>query len=967
MADVFDNFFDDIPQGLNEAKRKLRAYLVARQKKRVEDYKSNVKRKDEFFEGFFESPDAPLNPKGETSGAFNLGKMIGVGTPVTAGVASVGRGTAQAPSRLKSFTKYLKPIKDKAELKSIEYVSKNMPKAIKDYQARIIERFGSDNIISADEAKYVMPDFKATTSGIVHNAASALSKLIFDDKLIKNKGKGNNTVMFLSGGTGSGKTTALKTNEFNPNKYSIIYDTNLTGRSAGSKVEAALKNGYKIEATYVQRDPVMAFVEGVLPRVKTEGRLLSIDEHIARHMEALPKLEELKKIYGDKLKINYIDNTGPRGTQKVVSFDKLPKFNYTEDELRRILNEKLDEAVKAKRVTPDEAAAIRGSGKSPIQPQQGSTGISGQSQGQSPEGAIDPVQKIISALKEAKPIRESQEALYSQERGRRIAKSVGVGQKTAGEKGFYAEKSALKGELPKVEYESLRPKLEQVDIDSLFDKVKTSTALDDFQKITARDGLVKLLGEAGGGIPTEKELEFLNKVFGSEFTKTVMDKRTGWKKMVDLSKDALNIPRAIMSSTDFSYLLRQFAFELPKQAMTHPGRLVKNFGGSVKMFASPKAWQASQEEIASRPTYELMKKYDLALTDMMTYETRDENFASSLAERIPALGHLIKASGRSYTGFLNKMRADMFDDFAKKADLLGIEDKEKFFSSTTEFINAATGRGNLNPTVARVAPVLNGLLFSPRLIASRIYLLRPDSYMKMHPEVRKEALKSLFAFTATGMSVLGLAKMGGAEVGMDPTSADFGKIKVGDTRWDIWGGFQQYIKLVAQLMTGKITSSTTGTEMRLGEGYKPLTRLDITQRFFEYKTAPAASFAFDLMRGETAMGEDLTFDTMIARRFIPMVVQDMAEAYEEWGPQGLILAAPSIFGVSSQTYGFELSDKMKAKTEGMSKERLKVLKAKELKKLQRQQQKKLRREQREKERARRRGEEENMFENFFQL
>jgi hypothetical protein len=40
-------------------------------------------------------------------------------------------------------------------------------------------------------------------------------------------------------------------------------------------------------------------------------------------------------------------------------------------------------------------------------------------------------------------------------------------------------------------------------------------------------------------------------------------------------------------------------------------------------------------------------------------------------------------------------------------------------------------------------------------------------------------------------------------VEIDPRSTDFGKIKVGNIRWDIWGGFQQWVRVASQLATGE--------------------------------------------------------------------------------------------------------------------------------------------------------------------
>src|SRR5690606_16829371 len=123
-------------------------------------------------------------------------------------------------------------------------------------------------------------------------------------------------------------------------------------------------------------------------------------------------------------------------------------------------------------------------------------------------------------------------------------------------------------------------------------------------------------------------------------------------------------------------------------------------------------------------------------------------------------------------------------------------------------------------------PLLNSLFFSPRLISSRVQLLNPAYYMSLPAPLRVEALKDLAAFGGVASTVLGLAKASGAEVETDPRSTNFAKIKVGDTRYDILGGFQQYLRLASVIATNS-TKTGKGEVKKLGEGYKPDTRLSV--------------------------------------------------------------------------------------------------------------------------------------------
>lgn len=509
------------------------------------------------------------------------------------------------------------------------------------------------------------------------------------------------------------------------------------------------------------------------------------------------------------------------------------------------------------------------------------------------------IEKFINVLKEAKPIRKAQETLYSAERAGRIAKSVGVGKTTTGEAGFFAERGALKGELPKVEFESIRNKFKQANIDELFNRVKDNPILSPWEKITAREGLSKLFGEFGGKVPTEGEIGLLDNVFGKEFTDTLLSKRPLLDRIKDAAGQIANIPRSIMSSFDVSFGGRQGAFAAP----TFRKQFFKSWIQQFKWFGSEKAYKLAQEEIARNPLFELAKESGVSFTNVgRIMSKREERFMSQWAEKIPIIGRGIAASSRAYTGFANKFRMDIFQSMAEDAIRIGIDPNKNrdLTKSIATFVNAATGRGELG-IFERGAVGLNALFFSPRLMGSRLTLLNPVYYITQSPLVRKQALKSLFGFASAITTALTLAHLGGVEITTDPRSSDFAKIKIGNTRIDVAAGFQQYIRAAAQMITGKYVSSTTGKELTLGEGYKPITRFDILLRLIETKEAPVFSFITSLLRGQTFTGQDVSVPKEVGKRFVPMVIQDLIDLSGD-DPKLLPIGLLGMFGFGVQTY-----------------------------------------------------------------
>jgi hypothetical protein len=378
-------------------------------------------------------------------------------------------------------------------------------------------------------------------------------------------------------------------------------------------------------------------------------------------------------------------------------------------------------------------------------------------------------------------------------------------------------------------------------------------------------------------------------------------KQAGGRAMAN----AINLPRALMSTADLSAPLRQGLF------MVHKPQWWTSFFHMFRYFGNERAYQDLMEDITTRSTYGEMLAANLALSNIDGKPSqREEDFQTEWAQKIPVLGRLVRMSERAYSGFLNKLRADVFDQLLAK---LPEGYTQKDLRDIGRFINAATGRGNLPdgsglfmPDMRGAGPLLNGMFFSPRLIASRVVmttaLVDPRTYTTMNKQVRNEYIKSILSVGTLALMVLFLAVMAGADVEDDPRSTDFGKIKVDNVRYDILGGEGQYITLAARVAMNA-TKTADGDIKPYGNKFGQSNRLDAVSKFFENKAAPIPSFVLDYLRGQDAIGRPFEMDRAVISRFAPMFAQDVYENMQEEGAvKGSAMSVPAAFGVGAQSY-----------------------------------------------------------------
>lgn len=212
------------------------------------------------------------------------------------------------------------------------------------------------NVINTDNARELFPAYQAdrTASAAVHEPASYVAKQAYRTLLDTEKGVGNNTVLFTGGGTGSGKTTAIKGLE-NLAEYPIVYDSNLnTLKSSVAKIEQALAGGYKVRIGYVFNDIATAMDNalGRAERMATElgsGRTVPVDAHVDTHVGSQKVLQDLMAKYKNDPRVDFrlIDNSGPvaKVVDNPLAFLKKNGYTGSNDQLKKQLKDQITRAL----------------------------------------------------------------------------------------------------------------------------------------------------------------------------------------------------------------------------------------------------------------------------------------------------------------------------------------------------------------------------------------------------------------------------------------------------------------------------------------------------------------------------------------------------------------------------------------------------------------------------------------------
>jgi len=404
-----------------------------------------------------------------------------------------------------------------------------------------------------------------------------------------------------------------------------------------------------------------------------------------------------------------------------------------------------------------------------------------------------------------------------------------------------------------------------------------------------------------GMLPTDGELRWMEEIFGPDMVVALRDLRPRSAKVIEELMKLWNLPRALMASFDDSAVLRQGAMLLPE------GKIAWRAWRSHWKVIKASGAQALEDEVRGNTYFNHARAHGLDFTFPSIgggMAGAEEPFMGvGIAEKIWGIGKAIRISERLYSGYLNKLRMDVYASHAAELTRMGA--RTAAFDELATNINILSGRATLPSGVQAIAPLLNGIFFSARLNWARMQApLRIFWLQNKSPEIgvgvgtpegrhlARMLARDVYGYYAGVLGMLGLASAAGvAKVEWDSRSADFGKAQVGTVRIDPWAGQQQLAVLISRIASGERKTTTTRQLV-------PARDLDTLMRFVESKFHPALSQTLSVKRGETYFGDDLTLGEF-ATSWYPLFLQDIAEIHEGASPGvATVLGLAAFSGVS---------------------------------------------------------------------
>ena len=404
-----------------------------------------------------------------------------------------------------------------------------------------------------------------------------------------------------------------------------------------------------------------------------------------------------------------------------------------------------------------------------------------------------------------------------------------------------------------------------------------------------------------------------------EFEKQELREMGASERLLDATFKLFGTFKGLKATFDLSAMLRQGAF----LGVGNPKEFAKATVDMHKFVASSKEYKTWMAEVESSPDFVYMMEDGLSITDTSGDVLRsEERFVGNLISKIPVIGKFTDASERAYGGFLNSLRISAYRKLVKQHESLGYtrEKNPKEFKRIAYYVNGATGRGKLGSD-KNVAKVANIVFFSPRMITGMWSVTNTVFNPNTTKSLRKESIKSLAAFVgyqylsklllvqAYSLLVMPFTGEDDEDVSIDyrPTSTDFNKLRIGETRYDLSAGYGIAIRTLARLYFQE-KANNIDSDSKEFDGFMNSVGSE-SMKFLWNKTSPLYRQIWNYHTNEHPNDirkdiDDATAYDYFEALFVPLTLQELFEAIENDTPKSKIVfdTLLTIYGVGVQTY-----------------------------------------------------------------
>jgi hypothetical protein len=215
--------------------------------------------------------------------------------------------------------------------------------------------------VAADLFKETFPAFSASKEARnryntpIHNTAAVLSAELFSRNLAAPAEPGRDSVYFLTGSPGAGKTSMVLTQNVMPDNAHMIFEGQLSNyETSRAKIQEVLNAGFKPHIVAVHANPLNA-MRNTLQRFDEEGRGASI-EAIAGIQGNLPaSLERLATHFGDRVTLEVIDVRDRNQPVQLAGFQHIDvlKSEGNHEQIKERLQHYIDDLRAAGRLSDD--------------------------------------------------------------------------------------------------------------------------------------------------------------------------------------------------------------------------------------------------------------------------------------------------------------------------------------------------------------------------------------------------------------------------------------------------------------------------------------------------------------------------------------------------------------------------------------------------------------------------------------